>query len=111
MAGGISPVRARPDGAACDDHWSVLPPFRGCAILVFSADGAGKRSTPPPRCLANWGNEGHHALPRAAVEAMISRATVSPIAVIRPRAPPWSAKNDHVMTACERPLHSGVADG
>ena len=57
------------DGAqTCDDHWSVLPPFRGCAMVKSTA----RDMAAYYRCLSNGGvHEGRQALPRAAVDAMI----------------------------------------
>ena len=71
MAGGniTSLFERGEDGAlACDDDWSVLPPFRGCAMVKSTA----RDMAIYYRCLANWGmHEGKQVLPRAAVEAMI----------------------------------------
>ena len=52
----------------CDDCWSVLPPFRGCAMVKSTArDMAGYY-----RCLASGGmHEGRQALPAEAVETMV----------------------------------------
>ena len=52
----------------CDDHWSVLPPFRGCAMVKSTA----RDMAVYYRCLSNYGvHEGRQVLPRAAVERMI----------------------------------------
>src|SRR5699024_10578297 len=71
MAGGniTSLFERGEDGAlACDDDWSVLPPFRGCAMVKSTA----RDMAIYYRCLANWGiHEGRQVLPRAAVEEMI----------------------------------------
>ncbi len=56
------------DALVCDDHWSVLPPFRGCAMVKSTA----RDMAVYYRCLSNYGvHEGCQALPRAAVERMI----------------------------------------
>ena len=71
MAGGniTSLFERGEDGVlSCDDDWSVLPPFRGCAMVKSTA----RDMAVYYRCLANWGaHEGRQVLPRAAVEAMI----------------------------------------
>ncbi len=52
----------------CDDNWSVLPPFRGCAMVKSTA----RDMAVYYRCLASGGiHEGRQVLPRAAVDAMI----------------------------------------
>ena len=56
------------DALVCDDHWSVLPPFRGCAMVKSTA----RDMAAYYRCLSNFGvHEGRQVLPRAAVERMI----------------------------------------
>ena len=56
------------DALVCDDHWSVLPPFRGCAMVKSTA----RDMAAYYRCLSNFGvHEGRQTLPRAAVERMI----------------------------------------
>ena len=70
IAGGnITSLFEREDGELiCDDNWSVLPPFRGCAMVKSTA----RDMATYYRCLSNWGiHEGLQVLPRAAVEAMI----------------------------------------
>lgn len=52
----------------CDDEWSVLPPFRGCAMVKSTA----RDMAAYYRCLSNGGvHEGRQAVPAAAVEALI----------------------------------------
>ncbi len=67
--GNITSLFEREDGElVCDDHWSVLPPFRGCAMVKSTARDMASYY----RCLSNFGmHEGQQVLPRAAVEAMI----------------------------------------
>ncbi len=67
--GNITSLFEREDGElVCDDNWSVLPPFRGCAMVKSTA----RDMAAYYRCLSNMGmHEGKQALPRAAVEAMI----------------------------------------
>ena len=56
------------DKLVCDDNWSVLPPFRGCAMVKSTA----RDMAVYYRCLSNYGlHEGRQVLPRAAVERMI----------------------------------------
>ena len=56
------------DVLVCDDHWSILPPYRGCAMVKSTA----RDMAAYYRCLANYGShEGRQVLPRAAVERMI----------------------------------------
>ncbi len=59
----------------CDDDWSILPPFRGCAMVKSTA----RDMATYYRCLSNYGDG---ILPRAAVEAMIGPSIpAGPIAV------------------------------
>lgn len=52
----------------CDDAWSVMPPYRGCATVKSTA----RDMAAYYRCLANYGaHEGVQVLPRAAVERMV----------------------------------------
>jgi len=55
----------------CDDHWSILPPFRGCAMVKSTA----RDMAAYYRCLSNGGmHEGKQVLPRAAVDALVGPA-------------------------------------
>lgn len=55
----------------CDDNWSILPPFRGCAMVKSTA----RDMAAYYRCLSNLGvHDGLQVLPRKAVEAMIGPA-------------------------------------
>lgn len=67
--GNITSLFEREEGELiCDDNWSVLPPFRGCAMVKSTA----RDMAAYYRCLSNFGmHEGVQLLPRAAVEAMI----------------------------------------
>lgn len=67
--GNITSLFERENGElVCDDNWSILPPFRGCAMVKSTA----RDMAAYYRCLSNYGvHEGHQVLPRAAVEAMI----------------------------------------
>ncbi|MGN0778332.1 MAG: serine hydrolase domain-containing protein [Aristaeellaceae bacterium] len=67
--GNITSLFEREDGKLiCDDNWSVLPPFRGCAMVKSTA----RDMAAYYRCLSSFGmHEGVQVLPRAAVEAMI----------------------------------------
>jgi len=67
--GNITSLFEREDGELiCDDNWSVLPPFRGCAMVKSTA----RDMAAYYRCLSNFGmHEGQQVLPRAAVEMMI----------------------------------------
>ncbi len=52
----------------CDDDWSILPPFRGCAMVKSTA----RDMAAYYRCLSNGGvHEGQQVIPRAAVDALI----------------------------------------
>ena len=70
--GNITSLFEREDGElVCDDNWSVLPPFRGCAMVKSTA----RDMAAYYRCLSNFGvHEGVQVLPSAAVEAMIGPA-------------------------------------
>ncbi|MBR1684077.1 MAG: beta-lactamase family protein [Clostridia bacterium] len=73
MAGGnIVSLFEEDDGKiTCDDHWSILPPFRGCAMVKSTA----RDMAAYYRCLSNFGmHEGKQVLPRDAVENMIGPA-------------------------------------
>ncbi|MBQ8201929.1 MAG: beta-lactamase family protein [Clostridia bacterium] len=67
--GNITSLFERENGELiCDDNWSVLPPFRGCAMVKSTA----RDMAAYYRCLSEYGmHEGVQVLPRAAVEAMI----------------------------------------
>ena len=67
--GNITSLFEREDGElVCDDNWSILPPFRGCAMVKSTA----RDMAAYYRCLSNYGvHEGKQVLPRAAVEVMI----------------------------------------
>ena len=68
-AGNIASLFEYEDGRLlCDDDWSVLPPYRGCAMVKSTARDLAKYY----RCLADYGMSGGvQVLPRAAVERMI----------------------------------------
>lgn len=67
--GNITSLFEREDGELiADDNWSILPPFRGCAMVKSTA----RDMAAYYRCLSNYGvHEGVQVLPRAAVEAMV----------------------------------------
>ncbi len=71
MSGGnITSLFERDDDGAllCDDNWSILPPFRGCAMVKSTARDIAVYY----RCLSNGGmHEGRQVLPRSAVGALI----------------------------------------
>ena len=70
--GNITSLFEREDGELiADDNWSILPPFRGCAMVKSTA----RDMAAYYRCLSNFGvHEGVQVLPRAAVEAMIGQS-------------------------------------
>ena len=56
------------DELHCDDNWSILPPFRGCAMVKSTS----RDMAAYYRCLSNYGlHEGRQVLPREAVMRMI----------------------------------------
>ncbi len=67
--GNITSLFERENGElVCDDNWSILPPFRGCAMVKSTA----RDMAAYYRCLSTFGmHEGVQVLPRAAVEMMI----------------------------------------
>ncbi len=67
--GNITSLFEREDGElVCDDNWSILPPFRGCAMVKSTA----RDMAIYYRCLSNYGlHENKQVVPKAAVEAMI----------------------------------------
>ena len=70
--GNITSLFEREDGELiADDNWSILPPFRGCAMVKSTA----RDMAAYYRCLSNLGvHEGVQVLPRAAVEVMIGQS-------------------------------------
>lgn len=55
-------------GHVCDDDWSILPPFRGCAMVKSTA----RDMAAYYRCLSNGGiHEGAQVIPGAAVDTLI----------------------------------------
>ena len=64
----------------CDDDWSILPPFRGCAMVKSTA----RDMAAYYRMIANYGmHEGKQAVPAEAVHALIGEGfPVSPINVM-----------------------------
>lgn len=67
--GNITSLFEREDGVTrADDNWSILPPFRGCAMVKSTA----RDMAAYYRALSNGGvHEGRQAIPRAAVERLI----------------------------------------
>lgn len=67
--GNITTLFEYEDGKlVADDDWSILPPFRGCAMVKSTA----RDMAAYYRALSNFGvHEGRQVLPRAAVDAMI----------------------------------------
>ena len=54
----------------CDDHWSFLPPFRGCAMVKSTA----RDMAVYYRALSNFGlHEGEQVIPARAVDLLIGR--------------------------------------
>lgn len=64
----------------CDDCWSILPPFRGCAMVKSTA----RDMAVYYRALSNMGmHEGRQAIPAHAVDLLIGRYhPVSPLATM-----------------------------
>ena len=78
--GNITSLFEMEDGnRVCDDDWSILPPFRGCAMVKSTARDMASYY----RCLSNGGiHEGKQVLPASAVEAMVGASIpAGPIAV------------------------------
>ena len=70
--GNITSLFERDDNGelVCDDDWSILPPFRGCAMVKSTS----RDMAAYYRCLSNYGmHDGKQVIPRAAVEAMIGQ--------------------------------------
>ena len=56
------------DVLTCDDSWTTIPPFRGCAMVKSTS----RDMAAYYRCLSDYGVcDGRQVLPRAAVECMI----------------------------------------
>ena len=91
------------DELTCDDSWSVLPPFRGCAMVKSTA----RDMAVYYRCLSNFGvHEGRQVLPRAAVERMIGAEIPATDQAVYGLGLSKRAKSGHVF--CE---HSGGLHG
>ena len=70
MAGGnITRLFESEDGkVTCDDNWSILPPFRGCACVKSTAHDMARYY----QCLSNRGMiDGVQAIPAKAVELLV----------------------------------------
>lgn len=69
--GNITSLFEMADGVrTCDDAWSILPPFRGCAMVKSTA----RDMAVYYRALANMGmHEGTQAIPAHAVDLLIGR--------------------------------------
>lgn len=67
--GNLTSLFEREDGVyTCDDAWSILPPFRGCAMVKSTA----RDMAVYYRALSQYGlHEGRQALPRRAVERLL----------------------------------------
>ena len=67
--GNITSLFEKEDGElVCDDNWSILPPFRGCAMVKSTA----RDMAAYYRALSNGGmHEGVQAIPAAAVDMLI----------------------------------------
>ncbi len=67
--GNITSLFSWQDGRqVCDDGWTMLPPFRGCAMVKSTARDLAAYY----RALSNMGmHEGRQAIPRGAVELML----------------------------------------
>ena len=79
--GNITSLFEMEDGVrVCDDAWSILPPFRGCAMVKSTA----RDMAVYYRALSLYGrHEGRQAIPRSAVERLIGSAhPVSPLNVM-----------------------------
>lgn len=69
--GNITSLFEMEDGRrTCDDGWSILPPFRGCAMVKSTA----RDMATYYRMLSSFGmHEGRQAIPREAVELLCGR--------------------------------------
>ena len=79
--GNLTSLFEMEDGVrVCDDAWSILPPFRGCAMVKSTA----RDMAVYYRALANFGmHEGEQRIPRKAVELLIGRYhALSPLNVM-----------------------------
>ncbi len=79
--GNITSLFEMEDGVrTCDDDWSILPPFRGCAMVKSTA----RDMAVYYRMLSSYGmHEGRQVIPAAAVHALIGEGfPVSPINVM-----------------------------
>lgn len=68
------------DTLSCDDAWSILPPFRGCAMVKSTA----RDMATYYRALSNMGmHEGRQVIPAHAVDLLVGRYhPLSPIATM-----------------------------
>lgn len=69
--GNITSLFEMQDGVrVCDDHWSILPPFRGCAMVKSTS----RDMATYYRMIANMGmHEGKQAIPAHAVDLLVGR--------------------------------------
>ena len=79
--GNITSLFEMEDGVrVCDDAWSILPPFRGCAMVKSTA----RDMAVYYRALSNYGlHEGRQAIPAQAVELLAGKYhPVSPLSLM-----------------------------
>ena len=69
--GNITSLFEMADGVrTCDDHWSILPPFRGCAMVKSTARDIAAYY----RMIAGMGmHEGRQVIPARAVDLLVGR--------------------------------------
>ncbi len=69
--GNITSLFEMADGVrVCDDNWSILPPFRGCAMVKSTA----RNMATYYRALSNMGmHEGRQVIPARAVDLLLGR--------------------------------------
>ena len=69
--GNITSLFEMQDGVrVCDDHWSILPPFRGCAMVKSTS----RDMATYYRMIANMGmHEGKQAIPAHAIDLLVGR--------------------------------------
>ena len=102
--GNITSLFEMEDGVrVCDDAWSVLPPFRGCAMVKSTA----RDMAVYYRALANGGlHEGEQRIPAQAVDLLIGR--YHPLSPLNVMCMGLNKREFRGHTICE---HSGGLHG
>lgn len=102
--GNITSLFEMQDGQrVCDDHWSILPPFRGCAMVKSTS----RDMAAYYRMIANMGmHEGKQAIPAQAIDLLVGR--YHPLTPLNVMCMGLNKRDYEGHTICE---HSGGLHG